>query len=143
VSEIGELLIVYEVVDVFLIAMAHAHHVGGHRARLLVARLDVALEITTIAPDHVAQARQRREQFEDGFELLRLDQVAKLEIAQLHVLRAELDEDAIQRRIVLHVFFALAPLHLIERRLRNVDIAVPHELGHLAAKEREQQGADV
>ena len=37
----------------------------------------------------------------------------------------------------------LAVLHLVQRRLRDVDVPALHQLGHLAVEEGQQQGADV
>ncbi len=45
--------------------------------------------------------------------------------------------------LILEVTFVLALLDLVQRRLRNIDMAALDQLGHLAIKEGEQQGADV
>ena len=37
----------------------------------------------------------------------------------------------------------LAELHLVERRLRDVDVAALHQHRHLPVEEGQQQGADV
>ena len=44
---------------------------------------------------------------------------------------------------VLQVQLLLAGLHLVQRRLRDVDVAALHQLGHLAVEEGQQQRADV
>ena len=44
---------------------------------------------------------------------------------------------------VLQVLLVLALLHLVERRLRDVDVAALDQLGHLPIEERQQQRADV
>jgi hypothetical protein len=43
----------------------------------------------------------------------------------------------------LQVELFLAGLDLVQRRLRDVDVAALHQLGHLAVEEGQQQGADV
>ena len=48
-----------------------------------------------------------------------------------------------QRVLVLEVTLVLAALHLVEGRLRDVDVAVLDEGRHLPVEEGEQQGADV
>ena len=65
------------------------------------------------------------------------------EILKLHLLRAERDEDAIELRVVIHVFLALLALDEVERRAGDVNLALLHELRHLPVKERQQQRADV
>jgi hypothetical protein len=44
---------------------------------------------------------------------------------------------------VLQVLLVLAVLDLVQRRLRDVDVAALHQFGHLAVEEGQQQGADV
>jgi hypothetical protein len=51
---------------------------------------------------------------------------------------------AVERRWAsLQVQLFLAGLDLVQRRLRDVDVAALHQLGHLAVEEGQQQGADV
>src|SRR3954465_7475675 len=45
--------------------------------------------------------------------------------------------------IVLEVAFAATVFDLIERRLRDVDMAALHQLWHLPVEERQQQSADM
>jgi hypothetical protein len=45
--------------------------------------------------------------------------------------------------VVLQVTLVLAMLDLVQRRLRDVDVAALDQVGHLAVEEGEQQGADV
>ncbi len=54
-----------------------------------------------------------------------------------------LEEEAIERRLVLQVDVLLAAARAIERRLRDVEVAVLEELGHLPVEEREEQRPDV
>ena len=65
------------------------------------------------------------------------------EVLELHLLGGEFDQDAVQCVVVLDVFLALLPRHLVERRLGDVDVAGLDQLRHLPAEKREQQGADV
>jgi hypothetical protein len=53
------------------------------------------------------------------------------------------DEVALEGVVVLEVALALALLHFVEGRLRDVEVAALHELAHLPVEEREQQRADV
>ncbi len=46
-------------------------------------------------------------------------------------------------RIILEIGLLLAFLHLVKRRLGNIDIAPLDQLGHLAEEERQQQGTNV
>ena len=81
-----------------------------------------------------------------------LDQLAKrlpgeLGAAFLHtepdVVGAELDQVRAHRFVVLEVAKLLTLLHLVERRLRDVEISLVDQLRHLAIEERQQQCADV
>ena len=65
------------------------------------------------------------------------------EILQLHVVAAELDQHLVELRLAFDVFLALLALDLEERRLRDVDEALLHQLRHLAEEEGQQQRADV
>ena len=56
---------------------------------------------------------------------------------------AEFDEDLVELVVVLHVFGALLAGHQIERRLGDVEVAAFDQGRHVAAEERQQQGADV
>ena len=94
-------------------------------------------------PDRVAELREALEQFEHVLELRGGEDFAVGEVLQLHLLGAELDEDVVELRVVVHVLLALLALDLIERRLGDVDVALLHELRHLPVEEGEQQGADV
>ena len=52
-------------------------------------------------------------------------------------------QDGVELDVVLHVDLVLAALHLVERRLRDVDVAALDQLRHLPVEERQQQRADV
>ncbi len=54
-----------------------------------------------------------------------------------------LEEELLQGPLILEVLLGLALLHLVERRLGDVEVAAEHQLWHLAVEEGEQQGADV
>jgi len=45
--------------------------------------------------------------------------------------------------IILDVALAASVFDLVERRLRNIDVASLEQFGHLPVEECEQQGADV
>jgi hypothetical protein len=57
--------------------------------------------------------------------------------------RARVDEVVLERALVLQVALALAALHLVERRLGDVEVAALDQLRHLAEEEGQQQRADV
>ncbi len=71
-----------------------------------------------------------------------LDLLARGE-ADLPVLGGAGEEERVERVLVLQVRDALAVLHLVERRLRDVEMAALDQLLHLPVEEREQQRADV
>ena len=52
-------------------------------------------------------------------------------------------QDAVQLDVVLHVVFGLALLHLVERRLRDVDVAALDQFGDLPIEECKQKRAYV
>jgi hypothetical protein len=53
------------------------------------------------------------------------------------------DQNLVQLHVVIDVFLALLALDLIKRRLRDVDFAGAHQLGHLPEEKRQQQSANV
>ncbi len=59
------------------------------------------------------------------------------------VAQGHAQQEGVERGAVLQVQLFLAVLHLVERRLGDVDVAALDQLGHLAVEEGEQQGADV
>ena len=65
------------------------------------------------------------------------------QILQAHFLRAVLQQDAIELIVVVHVVRALLARDRVERRLRDIDEPLLHELVHLPVEERQQQRADV
>ena len=62
---------------------------------------------------------------------------------ELRALQRHLEQVLLQLVIVLEVALLPALLHLVERRLRDVDVAALDQLRHLPVEEREQQRADV
>ncbi len=59
------------------------------------------------------------------------------------VVQRHAQQEGVQRRGVFQVQLFLAVLHLVQRRLGDVDVAALHQLGHLAVEEGQQQRADV
>ena len=62
---------------------------------------------------------------------------------QRRAFQGGLQEVAVELVVVLHVAFLATLLHLVERRLRDVDVAAVDQLEHVAEKERQQQRANV
>ena len=96
-----------------------------------------------MTPDRFAQLGQFLERFENVLQLRGRDFLVVGKILQPNILGAERDEDFVQLHVVIDIFFALLALDLIERRLRNVDFARAHQLGHLPEEKRQQQRANV
>ena len=71
------------------------------------------------------------------------ESVGPLAAAHAQALDPVLEEEAVERRLVLQVDVLLAAPRAVERRLRDVEIPVLDELGHLPVEEREKQRADV
>ncbi len=65
------------------------------------------------------------------------------EIFQLHFLRAVLQQDAVELRVVVNVIGLLFARDAVKRRLRDINVTVLDELRHLPVEKREQQRADV
>jgi len=59
------------------------------------------------------------------------------------MLGADLDQEVLQRGLILEVALLLVALHLVERRQRNVEVAALDELPILAIEECEEQRPDV
>jgi hypothetical protein len=65
------------------------------------------------------------------------------QVPQLHVFRAQLNQNPVQLRVVLDVLDPLPARDLIQRRLRDVNIPAPDQLGHLPVEKGQQQRPDV
>ena len=76
-------------------------------------------------------------------EHLALDRLGARARVQQRVGHRAREQQRVELRVVLDVVLLLAALELVERRLRDVDVAPLDELGHLAVEERQQQRADV
>ena len=74
-----------------------------------------------------------------------LARVLLVELGDAHapVLHGALEQVMVELAVVLEVGFFLAPLHFVERGLRDVEVALLDDLRHLAIEEREQQRTDV
>ena len=59
------------------------------------------------------------------------------------VFQGNAQQKGVERAGVFQVLLFLAGLDLVQRRLRDVDVAALDQLGHLAVEEGEQQRADV
>ena len=93
--------------------------------------------------DCFAQLRQFLERFENILQLRCSDLLVVRQILQPHILRAERDQDFVQLDVVIDVFLALFSFDLIERRLRDVNLARAHQFGHLPEEKGQQQRANV
>ena len=80
----------------FVVAVAHLHQVPRQFVRLRVALLDVSRKIAAVAANAIGVFVERFEQLQDFRELLFGQLIAVGQVAQAHLLRAELDEDFVQ-----------------------------------------------
>ena len=87
------------------------------------------------APEHAQPLRQAEERLARE----------RRPLARAHgePLDAVLEEEAVERRLVLQVDVLLAAPRAVERRLRDVEVAALDELRHLPVEEREEQRPDV
>ena len=63
--------------------------------------------------------------------------------AQHGIVEPGVDEKVFQRALVLEVLLGLAARDLVERRLRDKEVAAVDDLAHLPVEKGQQQGADV
>jgi len=63
--------------------------------------------------------------------------------AEPDIVGAKLDQVPAQRTVILQVPKLLALLHFVERRLRDVEVALVDQLRHLTIEERQEQRANV
>ncbi|OBQ25192.1 MAG: hypothetical protein AN485_24655, partial [Anabaena sp. MDT14b] len=63
--------------------------------------------------------------------------------ADAGVFERDAQQEAVERRAVFQVQLFFAGLDFVERWLGDVDVTALDQVGHLAIKEGEQQGADV
>src|SRR5262249_35044883 len=90
----------------------------------------------------VEELRDRDHPLEEAPELRSLELLAGGE-ADLAVLHRALHQELVEGVLVLEVGLGLAVLGLVERRLRDVEVAALDELLHLPVEEGEEQRADV
>src|SRR5262249_5968777 len=62
---------------------------------------------------------------------------------QYRLLKAARDEVVLKRPLVLEILLGFASRDLVERRLRDEEMAAVDDLAHLPIEERQQQGADM
>ena len=62
---------------------------------------------------------------------------------QRGAIKARINEIILERLAILQILLGGAALHLIKRRLGDIEIAAVDHLGHLAVEEGEQQGSDM
>ena len=79
---------------------------------------------------------------DDGAQILACPLLARAG-DQHRLFEAGVDQEVLQRGLVLEVRFRLAARHLVERRLGDEHVALLHQLHHLPVEERQQQRADV
>ncbi len=59
------------------------------------------------------------------------------------ILETRTHQIVLERAFVLEILLGFAARHLVERRLRNEEVAAIDDVGHLAIKEGEQERADM
>jgi len=126
-----------------LVARARAHDEAREAVGLVVLLVEVFAELAAGAADAGPERFEAGERLDDLVELLAREDVLVAETEQVHVLGAELEEDAVQFRVVVHVLLALLALDAVEGRLGDVDVAGLDQAGHLAVEEGKEQRADV
>ena len=62
---------------------------------------------------------------------------------QHRVFEAGVDQIILERVLVLEILLGTSARHLVERRLRDEEMAAVDDLAHLAIEERQQQRADM
>ena len=118
--------IVEEILDTLLISRADFHQIFWQGASRTVAQREVGLKISTIAPNNLAETVQAAEQFQDIFQFLAAEAAIFSDGTQSHFLGGQLDENFIQSVVILNVFLTFLALDLVERRLRNIEVASFH-----------------
>ena len=139
----GEGLVGDEVVDGLVVALADDDEMARQFTGLGVAGGDVVLEVGALATHAGGELLEGLEEVEDLGELLGGKILVVGEVPQLDLLGAELDEDAVERDVVIDVLDALASGDLVQGGLGDVHVALLDELGHLPVEEGEEKGADV
>ena len=94
-------------------------------------------------PNVLEQESKPRDIFEESPQRLAGQLRASLLHAEANVLGAELDEMTAHCLVVLKVAHLLALAKLVERGLRDVEIALLDQLRHLSIEERQQQSTNV
>ena len=137
-AEFGQFLLGVEIMDRFVVAIAHLDEVAGQLAGLGMAVLDVIAEIAAVAAEGLNVFVEGRKQVEDFGQLLFGKLLVGGQVVEAHVLAAQLDEDLVELGVAIHVFDAFFAGDLVKGRLGNIDKAALDQLGHLPVKEGQQ-----
>ena len=92
------------------------HHDKREARRSSDRAREVFLEVAAVPPDRVAELREPLQKFEHVLKLRSREDLAVGQILQLHLLRAERDQDLVELRVIIHVLLALLALDQVERR---------------------------
>ena len=123
------------------VARAAHERVARHHA-VRVARVQQRLHGKSAPLDGLGRLVDLGEQLEKPARLVVVERLA-VRALHGHVVEAEEEETRGHLAVGQHVFDLLLALHLVERRLGEVHVALLNQLRHLAVEEREEERADV
>ena len=141
--ELADLCFAWEVAGPLGIAFADFDHESRELAGRGITFGEVFLKVAAVTPDGIAEFRKALEEFEDVFELGRVENFAVSEIFDLHFVCANSDEDLVELSVVIHIFLPFFALDEVKWGLRDIDFALLHEFRHVTAEEREQEGTNM
>ena len=141
--KVAHLVLVVEIVDGLLVALAHLHQVGRELAASSDrARRDKLSKSPPCRRTESLSLASFLERFENVLQLRAPGLLVVGQVLQPDVLRAEGDQDLVQLDVVVDVLLALLALDLVERRLRDVDLPCAHQLGHLPVEKGQRAGCE-
>ena len=142
-DEFGTGVFVFDELVGLHVAGADAGDVARQDLRLAIVLVEVGGQLDAVAGDATAEFLQGGKVFDDLVDLCRIVGVAIADTGEHNILGAELEEDAVELLVVVHVLLALFAFDAVERRLGDVDVTALDQALHLTIKEGQQQSADV
>jgi len=100
-------------------------------------------KVDALAFDGFRNLLELSQQIQDAQHVLGREDFLVFQALQDHVFRAEFQEFARQVFLRVHIFLALLASDFVQRRLREIDVALLDDLGHLAVEKGQEQGADM
>src|SRR5262245_41305998 len=132
-----------KVMNRLVVAFPHLYEVLGELLCVTMTMFQVSSEVGAFAFESIGVLIKRLEQLENFAQLFWRKLLLILQISQADFFGSQLNEDAIELRVVIDILNPLLAGNLVERWLSDVNKAPPYQFGHLPIEKRQQERADM